>query len=396
MWPGIGDATFALPVTRPTGLSPVFLAAADTTGDGLADLQVADSESGEVCLFLGQTTTDGNVVAGPAGIYSAVRNEFFAVGDLDGDGRADIVAADDTGDTVRVLRNDGSLRFTPMATLHVPADNTNEPVLIDLDNDGDLDIIQLHTSGYSIFRNGGNFTFDLITSQNVNGGLLMGLALDLFKNGLPDLLASSYGAGTLSCYQNKQGALSLVMSLKSGAGTAGMAVGDYDLDGDLDLASVNFNESTLTITGRVGQHFAQEYKVFATEDQPTYVRAADVNRDGRPDLIVSHLTGPDILTYIAAHGPLDFEAPTSTITNGRPVAMVTPDVDLNGVPDVVYCQFETGRTSIRLIQEDAAYGPVVSTFPSQYAITSILYVTWTATVWRMSSRSPSHGASSNT
>jgi hypothetical protein len=87
--------------TVPTGASPQSVVAGDFNGDGKMDLAVANSDSNNVTLLLGDGT--GNFTAAPGSPLPAGAYPFcVAVGDFNGDGRADLVVVNFSG-TVTIL-----------------------------------------------------------------------------------------------------------------------------------------------------------------------------------------------------------------------------------------------------------------------------------------------------
>ncbi len=179
------------------------------------------------------------------------RTSGAAFADLDGDGDVDLVVARNVRDTERgqarttVLRNDGG-RLTPVTTLDEP-EGARSVGLLDYDGDGQIDlfIAEDRFSGGSsvLLRNDGDFTFTDVTGAS--------------------------GLGT---------------------GVAGLGVGtaDLDLDGDPDLVVGGSNRVFLNQAGRfIEQPGAiEQWAVNGDEDDPAGVAQADVNGDGRPDVVI--------------------------------------------------------------------------------------------------------------
>lgn len=374
VWRGLGNLQFTAPVTRASGLTPVFIAAADTSGDGLADLHLACSDSGQVSCYFGQAGGSGlDPVTGPPAVYGGPAPLLLGAGDLNGDARPDLVVGDNLGNNFNILRNDGDLGFTKVAAIAVPANNSYQAVLLDIDKDGDLDIAALHSAGVTLYRNQGNFVFQEIKSINVQGGLLLGVAADLFVNGRPEFAATSFGGNRVAVFKNLNGDISLLYNMPAGANPAGIDVADMDNDGDLDIIHANLGSNTVAITTRSRGTFAPNAVQLLTSAEPVYVRAADFNSDGRKDLAVSHRSAFEIL-QIRAVGKLEYGSPIVTQTNGDPMAMVVADVDRNGVADVLYTETQTGRATLRLTQTGGNFGAPATTFASQYNVTTPFYV----------------------
>ena len=74
-------------------------------------------------------------------------------------------------------------------------------------------------------------------------------------------------------------------------------VADLDHDGKLDLVAGNGNDNTVSVLLRNGDGTFQTQRTFTTAGSstgqiPNAIAVADVNRDGKPDLVVSCQTGP--------------------------------------------------------------------------------------------------------
>jgi hypothetical protein len=100
--------SFAAKVDFATGTQPIGVAIGDITGDGKADLSVANRSSATVSLFR-NTATNGSITSDsfdPKQDFST--NSILlavALGDLDGDAKPDLVAANNNAATISVFRN---------------------------------------------------------------------------------------------------------------------------------------------------------------------------------------------------------------------------------------------------------------------------------------------------
>ena len=94
-----------------TGTAPGSVAIGDLDGDGKPDLAVANANSNTVSVFR-NTSSSGSIAAGTFATKVDFATGNFpilvAIGDLDGDGKPDLVVANQNSDNVSVLRNTGS------------------------------------------------------------------------------------------------------------------------------------------------------------------------------------------------------------------------------------------------------------------------------------------------
>jgi FG-GAP-like repeat len=149
-----GNGTFGAPAGYGSGTSPFSVAAGDLNGDGKIDLAVGGLDHASVLLNLGNGTFAAAVN------YSYAWTSFngsglVVIGDLNGDGRPDLAgtARADPCSAVVVLPNQGNGVFG--APAYVPASNfiPNSVTLGDLNGDGKLDLVVPNRDGVAVLLN---------------------------------------------------------------------------------------------------------------------------------------------------------------------------------------------------------------------------------------------------
>jgi hypothetical protein len=248
--PGVLSATLSTRLNQGTGALGALAtfsvgralgapAVGDVDGDDKPEFVVPDSggwttpEQGRVWVL--KATSNGSFAAKDYDVgFSA---SSVAVGDLNGDGKADIVASGQDG--VHVLLNDGSGQFPTVAKY---AAGIYGVALADLDGDGKPDIV----GGGSVMFNIGSGAFAVAKSLDINGAGLQ--FADLNGDGKVDAAAVSYSCAGIILYLNDgKGALRPSYRLPDAVQPSSplLTLSDVSGDGSPDLVIVN--GSTLSV-----------------------------------------------------------------------------------------------------------------------------------------------------
>ncbi|HSW46081.1 MAG TPA: VCBS repeat-containing protein [Phycisphaerae bacterium] len=271
-----GDGIFSpatyLSLDQRINAFPVSLTAADLDGDGIVDL--ATSGIGWIIDFAASTTSnaDNIIVLRNNAFGTFTRSQTLVLdhpfpqlgdiadGDVDGDGRADLVVDAYPGRVI-VLLNVGNATFEVSSTMDLGENHVLSGVkLVDLNGDDALDLI--------VADNGDPL------DENTTGG-----DVAVFFN---------QGGGVFGS----------PLRITTGIAPTSVAVADLNLDGRPDLAVANnLSDDVSIVLNQGGGSFAAAAN-FATGDGPTSVVAADFSGDGIKDLAVSHMISGAVGAYL--------------------------------------------------------------------------------------------------
>ena len=389
---GNGDGTFQAPLSTASGANLLVVAAGDLNGDGKADVVGIYNNA----LFVYINKGDGTFSPGVS--YSlGVGVAVLTLGDINGDGKADVVVSisgDGTtaGEELVFLgKGDGTFQ-APKTSPGLGL--TYYAVAGDFNGDGKVDLalsatvpcaVNCPSPDVFVFLGNGDGTFQTPTDVIPGGGPLA--AADVNGDGKLDLVCDGYGTGTAVYLGKGDGtftfASSYVSILMTGAAGSGLAIGDFNRDGKLDLADEsailpgngdgtfqgipvsappsgagygvfvvgkfdnNGTPGVATVSGQsvfiLGNNgegvlsFAHSYSLQQTGQG---IAAADFNGDGNLDLIV--ISGSESWGYsvLLGNGDGSFQAPLfyqlnafSNPVNYFPVVIANLNDDKN--PDVV-------------------------------------------------------------
>ncbi len=322
---GNGDGTFQNQATYNTGSSHSSVSVADVNGDGKSDLVVSTADSLTVKVLLGNgdgTFQNPTTFATGGGPYSV------AVADVNRDGKLDLVVVNDDDNSVSVLLGNGDGTFQSQTTF-ATGSSPYSVAVADVNGDGKPDLVVANSSSVSVLLGNGDGTFQNQAIIGFFGSGTCSVAVaDVNRDGKPDLVVAIGYSNILNVLLgNGDGTFQDPTTFATGSSSfaSSVAVADVNSDGKLDLIVANDGGVSLLLGNGDGTFQNQATfanGLYSTADSYS-VAVADVNRDGKPDVIVAKEDNGSTVSVLLNSANGNFTGQAYRILG-------PPNVDLNG------------------------------------------------------------------
>jgi hypothetical protein len=313
----------------------------DLNGDGKPDFVVNNKSSGGFTIFKNTSQQDSISLAKMPELATA-KNTLFTFGDLDGDGKPDLITVnDETIQSVIAYRNISSVDtivFGPKITFG-PLDDTY-PVNLwdifvqDLDGDGRPDII-VENSGVT------KLSYFLNTTEFNTGNITMAKRADFETGSSPFAIR-------------------------------GLVISDINNDKKADLLIGNDDNSIsiLRNTSSISKVSFSSRTVIRTKTRNHKLALGDIDNDGAPDLVASFWNDSTlvILNNKSTADSIIFSNPTEITASNMPLQMYLSDMNGDGKPDIVSTIADSNSGRIAIFRNSSIPGKISFTSPATYII----------------------------
>ncbi len=310
----------------------------------------------------------------PASTFSSGNSGTFSatVGDVNSDGKPDVLASHFNTGTVSVQLNNGNSTFGAPTSIAVGI-QTEQVILDDFNSDGKLDLAVTNNSGG--------------TGNNGTVAILLGDGAGLFNPATGSPIEKGVGARCIASgdfngdndrdivFGTDDGNVFVLLGHGDGtftqsyvAGTfspTSIAVGFFDANSTLDFAvSNNTNPGTVSVFLGNGNGTFMAPSVPITLTGTTNARtiaAASLLGNGRQDLVVTNFNDNQV-SILLNDGTGNFVAATPVSVAGAPFGLALADVNGDGKIDLITADNSSNNVSVALGNNTATFAPPVN-FP---------------------------------
>ncbi len=268
----------------------------DVNGDGYLDIVLVKGRHWPLDNLVLSGNGDGTFQPAYALGGPPDRSYSGALVDLDGDGDLDIVVSNDSPDEKRIHLNDGKGRFTPGSTFGRGEWSTRHIDVADLNGDGMDDIVLANRYGpregpSHVCYAEADATFNQVCNEVTVGSATTIKAADMNGDGVPDLVVPHRDGGQSFVYINDGGGIFRDRRPfgPSDASIRTAVPADFDRDGLMDIVVIDQQTGPAVFWGLPDGSFARTWPLVTLQETPYALSVADVDGDGFKDILVGYV-----------------------------------------------------------------------------------------------------------
>ncbi len=348
---GNSTARFVPQTAVGVGATPVSVTLGDVNGDGNLDILAVNESSETVSVRL------GNGAGGFSGTTNigvgAVPSEL-ALGDVNGDGNLDILTANLLSDNVSVRLGNGAGGFSGTTNIGV-GDAPSALALGDVNGDGNLDILTANASSNTVSVRLGDGAGGFSGTTNIGVGVQpVSVTLgDVNRDGNLDLLTANASSNTVSVrLGDGAGGFSGTTNIGVGVQPVSVTLGDVNKDGNLDILAANASSNTVSVRLGNGAGGFSGTTNIAVGNGPQSVALGDVNGDGKLDILTTNRNSSNVSVRLG-DGLGGFSGTTNIGVGNAPVSVALGDVNGDGDLDILTANSFSNNVSVLLNQPGA-------------------------------------------
>ncbi|MES2590312.1 MAG: FG-GAP-like repeat-containing protein [Bacteroidota bacterium] len=349
----INSSSFSPKTDFSAGTYIYSLTSGDLDGDGKPDIVTANPADNIISVFKNTSVNSAVSFAAKVDYTAGVDPRSVFIGDLDGDGKPDIIAANHQSNTVSIFKNTsviGIISFAPKVD-YATGNNPLSIAINDLDGDGkpDIAVSNLNSNTISVLKNISNSgAISFATKVDfATGGTCLGISMgDLDGDEKSDLVVAIDNIHTISVFRNTctNGTISFAAGMDFPAGDGinnprFIAISDLDGNGKLDIAIVDNGSSIVSILSNIstiGTISLAPPMNFATGGTTWGISIGNIDGDNKPDLAITNVQTHtlSILKNTSVSGNISFASKIDFAMGTNPYNIAISDLDGDGRPDL--------------------------------------------------------------
>lgn len=347
--PGGAQALLS-PTNYPVGVNPYSVEVGDLDGDGKADLISTNFGNNTLSVLRGR----GDGVFLPALSRSVGSNPISVViGNFDNDTQPDAIVGNYGSNSVSYLRGNGNGTLQPPVNFPT-GNNPYEVIAGHFDNDGDVDIATANgeASSLSVLLGNGNGTFAAKTDYTVGPSPFSLTQGDFNGDSNLDLVCANFGSDNISVLLgNGNGTFQFAATYPTGDGPRGLVPCDLDDDGFLDLATANQSANTVSVLSGNGNGTFDAPVSYAVGQSPVSIVAGDFDGSGKLDLATANASS-DTVSVLLGNGNLIFAAAISYAAGANTLGIAAGQLNPGTQTDLATANRSANSVSVFLNSTD--------------------------------------------
>lgn len=334
------------------GAHPISVTVGDFNSDGNPDLAVANRDDTTVSVLLGK----GDGTFNAAQTLAVASTPFgVSVGDFNGDKKTDIVTANYTGNTVSVLLGNGDGSFKAAQNIATGGKTAMNVTTADVNNDGfvDITVSNFDSNSVSVLLGNGNGSFKTAQTSATGKSPWGVVTADVNGDGNLDIITADTNGATVSVLLgNGNGFFKAPQAFPTQGTPDSVAVADVNLDGKFDIVTTNNSSNSLSVLlgNGNGTFKGQTVIPVASAAQAATVSIADLNADGKPDIVYSGSFEQNVWVLLG-NGDGTFEAAQNFVVGTSPqlpTSLALGDLNKDGKIDIVTANAFQNTVSVLL------------------------------------------------
>ncbi|HXB42310.1 MAG TPA: FG-GAP-like repeat-containing protein [Bacteroidia bacterium] len=241
------------------------------------------------------------------------------------------------------------------------------------DTNQDIATTNQYNDNISILLGAGNGNFGVVTNFPIgaNSHPTAIISIDFNTDGFIDLATVNFNTNNISVLLgNGTGSFGSVTSFSVDSGPLSIITSDFNSDGKIDIATSHFKNTVCVLLGNGSGNFGNATS-FTVGSGPYSLCSGDFNTDGKTDLVTANINSGDI-SILLGTGTGNFAPPTTFTVGASPCSIISKDFNVDGKKDLALVNVNSNIASVFLGTGSGNFNNAV-TFGTSNHPSSIIY-----------------------